>query len=221
MVKWRYGESWEKFPIEWGEIWVAGCNRIACGNGFDKELTKRLLNDIKVDMTYVDPPWNLGNINSFNTKAEFPHIDDFADFLLNLVSNIEHNTDGSIYIEMGKQNINLLRKICKTHQIKEIDVYNILYYKKNPCHLYYGVNTHSHIVSTDKLNDLDDTITPERAILRENPRTIFDPCIGRGLTGRIAHKHNIVCYGIELNKRRVANLLEYYSKFYDVKEEKT
>jgi len=66
--KWLYGDSWERFPIKDGEVWQAGKNLVAV-----KDLTNLDNLDFfgrdTFDMSYIDPPWNTGNINSFYTKA--------------------------------------------------------------------------------------------------------------------------------------------------------
>jgi hypothetical protein len=41
---------------------------------------------------------------------------------------------------------------------------------------------------------------------------VFDPCIGLGMTARMAHYFNMICYGNELNPIRLRRTLLWLSK---------
>ena len=76
---WNYGDAWEQFPIEQGEVWGIPANgsKVSVHNLFDPlpEFMK------SADMLFVDPPWNQGNVNTFYTKAgRTDYIKDFSDF---------------------------------------------------------------------------------------------------------------------------------------------
>ena len=58
----------------------------------------------------------------------------------------------------------------------------------------------------------DDDVTPMMAIANEDTDSVLDLCTGRGLTGRTAHQLGKQFYGVELNKRRLAVLIDYYIK---------
>ncbi|GAG36815.1 unnamed protein product, partial [marine sediment metagenome] len=65
MVKWPYGDSWEKYPIKRGEAWQADMKaRVIIADIMEDDLSL-LFGSLMVDMSYIDPPWNTGNINSF------------------------------------------------------------------------------------------------------------------------------------------------------------
>jgi len=64
-MKWLYGDSWEKFPIQPGQVWGVGDSRVSVHNLFNP-LPGFML---RADCLFMDPPWNLGNLNSFYTKA--------------------------------------------------------------------------------------------------------------------------------------------------------
>ena len=77
-MKWKYGDSWEKYPIEEGEIWQEpfSQSRIAVA-----DLRNDLPFEIEAEMVYMDSPWNKGNVNSFITKAGMnSYIDSFESF---------------------------------------------------------------------------------------------------------------------------------------------
>ena len=51
-INWEYGNAWEKYPIESGDIWNAGNNKIACGDLFNPNTLQNLLAGQKVDLFY-------------------------------------------------------------------------------------------------------------------------------------------------------------------------
>ena len=60
-MEYKYGDSWERFPIEPGQSWaLENGSRVAVHNIFDP-----LPWWMEADLLFVDPPWNLGNINNF------------------------------------------------------------------------------------------------------------------------------------------------------------
>lgn len=217
--KWLYGDAWERFPIEYGEIWEAGANRLACYDALSFGVYQDMgLGNGFVDMVYTDPPWNKGNINAFRTKAEMSHwTQSFEKWLDSLLGVIYHYAQGPVYVEMGKDTIELLSRLAAKHHIREIEVIPITYYHRHPAWLFYGSAYHDYPARLDhgSLNGLDDEDTPREAIKQEYPKTILDPCIGRGGTARAAwqvQKEKIQVYGVELNKRRLANVLAFYAE---------
>jgi DNA modification methylase len=220
MTKWLYGDAWEQFPIEEGEIWAIGNSKVAVHNIFNP-LPDFMHN---ADLIFVDPPWNLGNINSFYTKAGrndyLDSFDDFSKILFKRICDINPNT---AYIEIGKQNIdNWYKRLISYFPF--LHKWEVTYYKK---HLTY-------IIRGSKLNLIDYNFSgiDEAKCINiiskiENYNTIGDLCMGKGLVGIAAYNAGKNFVGTELNKRRLANLLQKLSKYefiersgYKVPEEK-
>jgi len=205
-MKKKYGSSWEKYSIKPGEIWKE-----------EKTDSYILVSDIRndipdifkqVDMIYCDPPWSKGNANFFITKAELnSYIKDFSEFYGKLFDRIKQIDCFSCYLEIGRQNKDLfLRELSKIYPC--VDYWNVTYYKKNPCFLLRG----GHEYCNYDYSGLDEEYTPAIAINEENSQRILDLCIGRGLVGIAAFREGKTFLGIDINKRKLAVLIERITK---------
>ena len=205
MAKWKYGDSWEKYPIEEEEIWEdpMSLSRIAVA-----DIRDQLPFEIKAGMVYMDSPWNKGNVNSFITKAEMnSYIDSFEYFMDCLFCQISKIDPSVCYLEIGKQHKADFRSRM-SELFSCVEEWEILYYKKNPCYLIRGANNTTEADFTG----LDDEVTPLKAIQAEQPSSVADLCTGRGLTLLAAHKFGARFYGTELNKRRLAVAIDRAAK---------
>ena len=205
MTKWKYGDSWEKYPIEEGEIWQEpfSQSRIAVA-----DLRNDLPFEIEAEMIYMDSPWNKGNVNSFITKAGMnSYIDSFESFMDCLFGKIKQINPEVCYLEIGKQHKeDFIQRLAAMFSC--VEEWEIKYYKKNPCYLVRGAD---YITEAD-FTGLDDEVTPYRAIMFEQPGSVADLCTGRGLTLLAAHKFGAKFYGTELNKRRLAVAIDRAAK---------
>jgi hypothetical protein len=197
---WSYGDSWERFPIEPGQIW-----RERAGS---KVAVLDLLTSIpdfmeRADLIYCDPPWNTGNVNSFYTKAGIKERHTFAEFVDALFEAVAIIYPRACYIETGKQNHeNLLLEMGAIYSA--VQSWQITYYKKNPSYLIRG----GHEEQPFDFSGQDDMQTPFLAMEHESFSCVADLCMGRGLTGITAYKLGKRFVGTELNKRRLAVLLD-------------
>jgi hypothetical protein len=166
----------------------------------------------KFDMSYIDPPWNTGNINSFYTKAGFAGKKEFESFIAKLLSLVKIHSPKINYMEMGTQNLDYVKDLIVSMDGIITNTWQIKYYQKNPCHLIrYSFETPTKIGFD--FTGIDDDYTPKLAMqFEQNVNTVLDLCTGRGLTGRTAFQMGKTFYGTELNKRRLACLLDFYSK---------
>lgn len=209
--KWLYGDSWEKFPINDDEIWKAGQNLLSV-----RDLTN--LNDLnffgipQFDMSYIDPPWNTGNINSFYTKAGLSEKKEFETFIEKLLILIKQHSPKLNYLEMGSQNLDFVKDLIVSLNGTVTNVWKIKYYQKHPCFLIRYTFGTTSIVDFD-FTGIDDDFTPRFAMQFEpNVNSVLDLCTGRGLTGRTAHSLGKTFFGTELNKRRLACLIDFYNQ---------
>lgn len=209
--QWLYGESWEKFPINDDEVWQAGKNFVAV-----KDISKidnlDFFGQSVFDMSYIDPPWNTGNINSFYTKAGLKERKDFAEFLRCLLHLVKHYSPNVNYMEMGNQNVDFAGKEIKNLGGVVTNIWDITYYRTKPCKL-IRYSFVSDMPNHFDFTGIDDDYTPRFAMQTEpNINNVLDLCTGRGLTGRTAFDLGISFYGTELNKRRLACLLDFYNQ---------
>jgi len=207
-MKFSYGNSWEKYPIEENEVWVSGNgSKIKVQSVFDP------LPDFfkNVDMLYIDPPWNLSLLNSFYTKAQNPdYVTQFEDFSSVLFKQIKKTNCMVCYIEIGAQNKSIILNKMKTI-FPAIDIWKVTYNKKHESYLIRG----SVQKCVFDFSGMDDSATPQKAIEVENPYSVGDLCTGRGLTGISAYNQNKIFYGIELNKRRIAVMIDKLGGIYE------
>ncbi len=205
MANWKYGDSWEKYPIEEDEIWQ---DPMSQSNIAVADLRNQLPFEIKTEMVYMDSPWSKGNVNSFITKAGMSnYIDSFEYFMDCLFGHIKKIDPSVCYLEIGKQHKeDFIVRLASIYSC--VEEWEIRYYKKNPCYLVRGAD---FITDTD-FTGLDDEVTPLKAIQTEKPSSVSDLCTGRGLTLLAAHKFGAKFYGTELNKRRLAVAIDKAAK---------
>lgn len=202
-MKYLYGNSWEKYPVVDRSVWCDSKtnSKIINCNFLLEKIPSELLSG--VDLIYVDPPWQLNNYNCFITKAEKTnYIMDFNVFVNSLFSLILNVSPEVVFIEIGKKHLyDFLRSLNGINVYTYIDVWKITYYKKHPCYLIRGSKSKSN--SFD-YSGKDDAYTPELVIKNENPKYVFDPCTGQGLTAVAAMRNQVRFLGTDLNKRRLA-----------------
>lgn len=196
----NYGKSWENFPIEENEIWVETKTNSKI---LVRDLTKGIPFTESIEMVYCDSPWNLGNVNMFNGKAGREYMNSFNEFVEPFFMNIKKVNPRVVYLEIGKQELNLFtRKLMEIFPV--LQKWEILYYKKFPCLL---LRASRQEIKFD-FTGIDDTLTPGLSIEQERPTNVIDFCTGRGLTGLAANIQGIQFFGTELNKRKLAVFIE-------------
>lgn len=81
-----------------GDIWQLGNHFVLCGDFDDNEAVAGLIGNRKMDMIFVDPPYNLMGSSSGFTKMDDDSV--IQPFFRNLLSVIKNNTknDGHVYI---------------------------------------------------------------------------------------------------------------------------
>lgn len=200
MTRWTYGNAWEKFPIQAGETWQAGTGRVAV-----HDITQPLPPFMKeADCLFIDPPWNLGNLNSFYTKAGrddyHSSFGRFADIFFQRVAEVG---PAVCYIEIGNQNVaDWTARLSALYPV--VQHWPVFYYRKHPTNIIRGGTSMTEI----DLTGMDEVECINLIAWFESYRVIGDLCMGRGLVGAAAHKTGRPFVGTELNPRRLACLLD-------------
>lgn len=224
---WLYGGAHKQFPVAEGDVWqigqhLLGCGDICKGDGLKMlALSKRTFGELPA-MTYVDPPWNLGNINSFRTKAGVAGREtDFGAFLNSLIGTLRP-LPGEAYIEMGKQNCKMLCELIKDSGGEVYETWDITYYRKNPCKLIRAKWNGLQGPFDGRFGSMDDEDTPALAIALSSgiAQTVFDPCAGRGLTAVTAHNLGRRFVGLELSPYRLAEAIAKLHRLMDAPAER-
>jgi len=206
MSKWEYGEAYKRHTIEPGKIVTfEDGSKLQVHDIFDP------LPDFmrEADLIFVDPPWNLGNLNSFYTKADRQdHQDSFERFYKRLFVCIEEINPRTCYIEVGKQYLpEFVTEARKLY--KQVTFYNSSYYHKrdNICYVIRASNNRKKV----PLEYMDEEDIIAWICANEDYECIGDLCMGLGLVGLNAHKNGKRFVGTELNPKRLAVLLEKIS----------
>lgn len=207
MTRWRYGDAWEQYPIEDGEMWGIKSNgsKVAVHNIFEPLPDFMMM----ADLLFVDPPWNQGNVNSFYTKAgRTDYITDFSDFERVLFQRIQDINPPTCYLEVGFQVVDKWQD--ELSQIyRHVQRWDVFYYNRNKCHILRG----SRIAPLDyDYTGMDESKVIYKAGQIEDCAVMGDMCMGLGLVGLSAYAAGKSFVGTELNKRRLANLLQSLAK---------
>jgi DNA modification methylase len=162
------------------------------------------------DLVFVDPPWNLGNLNSFYTKAERTDYQaNFKDFYRCLFWHISQIKPRTCYVEVGKEYLaDFIQEMRALYRY--VTFYNSSYYHKqeNMCYVIRG----SHKRKKLPLDYMDEEDIIAWICEHEDYQCIGDPCMGLGLVGVHAAKNGRRFVGTELNHKRLSVLLEKLSK---------
>jgi len=201
MSRWDYGDAYKRHPIK-GTVHFSTGSIVKVHNIFDP------LPDFmrQADLVFVDPPWNLGNLNSFYTKAQrADYQTSFEGFYKRLFECIKEVDPSICYVEVGKAY--LADFILETRKLyKYVTFYNSTYYhrKENMCYIVRGSTKRKKL----PLDYLDEESIIEWVCANEEFDCIGDLCMGRGLVGLNAHKNGKRFVGTELNHKRLAVLVE-------------
>jgi hypothetical protein len=207
LAKWNYGDAYLRHPIGENQIAVfENGSTLKVHNIFDP-LPEFMLN---ADLVFVDPPWNLGNINSFYTKADrTDYVDGFKVFYQRLFICINKIKPLVCYVEVGKEYLSeFIYEMKKLY--KHVTFYNSTYYhkKENLCYVIRGSAKRKKL----PLDYIDEEDIIEWICGNEDYTCIGDLCMGLGLVGIYAHKNDKRFVGTELNHKRLSVLIEKLSK---------
>lgn len=200
MTRWTYGDSWERFPIKAGEIWRAGTGQVEVHDlyaGFPELMAQ-------ADLLFIDPPWNLGNLNSFYTKAgRVDYHNDFGGFADIFFQRIRQISPRVCYIEIGNQYVDeWTTRLSNLYPL--VERWPVTYYRKHPTNIIRGAGAPAPL----DLTGIDEAKCIELIAQQEDYAVMGDMCMGRGLVGLAAFKARRPFVGTELNPRRLAVLLD-------------
>lgn len=204
-MKFKYGDAWEYFPIEPGEVWGVPSNgsKVAVHDIFDP--LPPFMHD--ANLLFVDPPWNQGNLNAFYTKADRDDYQEWPRFTAVLFQRIAEMAPATCYIEIGNQFVDDWHgRLSSLYPV--VQRWPVVYYRKHPTNILRGGQSPI---------DYDFTGMDEAKAIgiigQVDGRGIMaDMCMGQGLVGMSAWASGRPFVGTELNKRRLANLLQKLAK---------
>lgn len=203
---WEYGGAYLLHPMEGKRVTFEDGSIVQAHDIFNP-LPGFMSN---ADLLFVDPPWNVGNLNSFYTKAgREPNHRDFSRFYQRLFTCIAKIKPRTCYVEIGKDYLGEFLVEMK-RLYPRVTFYNSTYYHRpeNVCYVIRGGQKRRKL----PLEGLDEEKVIEWVCRNEDFDIIGDLCMGRGLVGAYAHSAGRRFVGTELNHRRLAVLVK---KLYD------
>jgi hypothetical protein len=207
MNKWDYGGAYKTLNMN-GVIDLPNESKVQVWDLTTEPMPAFLL---AADTIFVDPPWNLGNINTFYTKAELPYppLGDFMGFTYSLFVRIDQIHPRFLFIEIGKEYLGEYLMECKK-RYKYVSFYNSTYYHKkdNKCYVIHATSEFKR-KRYKELEDLDEEEIIKWVCANHEYQCIGDLCMGLGLVGKYAFENGKTFVGTELNKKRLATLVEY------------
>lgn len=200
--KWNYNDAYKRYPLTEQPYIFPDGSIVQVHDIFDPlpEFMKQ------ADILFVDPPWNLSNINTFYMKADkAERIGEYGKFYKRLFDCIEEINPHTCYVEIGKEH--LADFVLEMRRLfKYVTFYNSFYYhdKNKICYVVRG----SMKFKKPKLDYMDEEDIIEWVCKNEDYTCIGDLCMGRGLVGVNAYKNKKRFVGTELNHKRLSVLVE-------------
>jgi adenine-specific DNA methylase len=165
---------------------------------------------LRADTLFIDPPWNTGNLRSFYTKAdmEWPE-EDFNALMKALFERIDQIAPKFLFLEMGKQALKKCVDLCYA-RYKYVSYYNATYYKRsnNICYVIHATNDATR-ARYEALDAQDEESIISWICANHQYECIGDLCMGTGLVGKHAYLTGKPFVGTELNKKRLAMLVDF------------
>lgn len=205
MTKWEYGELYKKYDME-GLI-NAGTGIVKVHNIFDP------LPEImyQADCIFCDPPCSKANINTFYTKADrTDYQQSYEPFAKRFFECVDEIAPKTIFIEVFASNRKYFLEQCKA-RFEYVTEYNTTYYHKKECKCWIIQASHTPNAAYP-FEGMDEQDVIEYICGNHPYNCIGDLCMGRGLVGFYANKYGKRFVGTELNKKRLAVLLDRIEK---------
>jgi len=203
MAEWNYGDAYLRHPISKNKVVMFDNGSIIKVHNIFDPLPSFMK---QADLIFVDPPWNLGNLNTFYTKAERADYQiSFEKFYKRLFECIGEIAPKVCYVEVGKEYLSEFIQEMKG-LYRQVTFYNSCYYhdKNKICYVIRGGAKRK----TLPLDYMDEENIIKWVCINENYECIGDLCMGLGLVGLHAYKNGKRFVGTELNHKRLSVLIE-------------
>jgi len=170
----------------------------------------------KADCVFTDPPYNQNLCTNFCYKKgavlSSKNNTQFDAFTNRFFMCVKEINPKFLFIEMGKEYLSWYIEECKK-RYKYVTFYNSTYYKKkeNKCYVIHATNIFKKR-RYKELEDLDEEEIIKWICAHHEYKCIGDLCMGTGLVGKHAYLNGKSFVGTELNKKRLAILIDYIKK---------
>jgi len=206
MSKFEYGGAYLRYPVQGQVVEFEDGSTVQ-----EYDIFNGLPSFIcQADILFVDPPWNIGNLRSFYTKANMVlNVVRFEKFYKRFFECIAIISPRTCYVEVGKEFLGEFLIEMKS-MFKSVTFYNSMYYRnpKNICYVIRGSNRRKKL----PLDGMDESEIISWICANEDYQCIGDLCMGQGLVGLAAYANGKRFVGTELNHKRLSVLVEKLQK---------
>ena len=188
-----------------------------CGEG-GVWLMEQLASLPRMRLVYSDPPWNPGNAKYWRTHAGDTTRVAYSELLLAWCKVVVASGATDVFCEQShidKHRQMLFDAVAETPEFPPLLEQWIVYYGSLGC---IRPNSLLHFgewpISSNPANRCNAAMTREVFLGFPNLAQgwVLDPCIGKGMTSRMAHQFGMNCLGLELNPKRLAHTLQWLER---------
>lgn len=180
----------------------------------------------EVPLVYSDPPWNPGNASYWRTHAGLgacKSYDDLMDKWCSIVCECQRRGTKDVFIEQSKIDkhknmfLEAVERCGDKWKLPLIEEWKVFYGSPGSASV-RNLNVLLHF-GTDYLKTDPTGMDGEPMTIRvcsglhlSSGATVVDPCIGKGMTSRMAHYFEWDCVGNELNPKRLEKTVQWITK---------
>ena len=215
-----------------GDIYQLGNHRLMCGDSTSEEDVARLMNGVKVDMVFTDPPYNIaysGIKDKRTIENDKMSDEDFVDFLEKSIMKCD-----TAYVCCSWQYEHLFKKAMTNIGMppKAMIIWNKVnpaqhldkYFKQHEIIFYYGKFGGEKTIRGDiweckrQKNTIHPTMKPIELIAmalgdNKDKEIIYDGFGGSGSTLIACEQLNRKCYMMELDPHYIDVIIQRWEKF--------
>lgn len=202
--------------VESGDIWKAGPHKFSCFDIEKVDVSDVMNIPSEVHMVYSDPPWNAGNARYWRTfsklDGEIGNKVDWGMFIDAFCKQVSSVRAFNVFVEQSKKHIDVnIKRMIANEFPAYINKWDVFYNTIHPNVLIY-FSDFGHF--TGDPSGMKNTAMTRHVFenIAEAGKIVFDPCVGLGMTARMAHEFDMICYGNELNPTRLKKTLEWFGK---------
>lgn len=215
-----------------GDIYKLGNHRLMCGDSTSEKDVKKLMNGVKADMVFTDPPYNIaysGIKDKRTIENDKMNDEDFVDFLEKFIMKCD-----TAYVCCSWQYEHLFKKAMTNIGMapKAMIIWNKVnpaqhldkYFKQHEIIFYYGKFGGEKTIRGDiweckrQKNTVHPTMKPLELIgmaLEDNPnkKIVYDGFGGSGSTLIACEQLNRSCYMMELDPKYIDVIIKRWEEF--------
>jgi len=209
-----YGDAWEKHPIEPGDLYEAGDlkHRYICAP-FSPKALDYLMGEETVDLIYTDPPWDTRIANQFRKWVGMDSLPKggFDNLLEGVAFACSKYSSKYVAIDMGIRSMDVLKDKLTKYGAKQFDVFFPTYGNGLEYALWIGtfkdgVEKPEWDADPTGQNSEKGFYTSNFLLRNLKPKSLLDMFIGQAQYLVPFLENGVRIFGLEFNKRKLANL---------------